>query len=83
MPMNLTIAHGSSGSGVFSQSQRGLIGIAVGTFEEGSYNIAIPGDRILDFLADLKDNTVDKFKYAYPEQKEDLWDLIFGSRHGG
>jgi S1-C subfamily serine protease len=82
MPMNLTIAHGSSGSGVFSQSQHGLVGVAVGTFEEGSYNIAIPGDRVLDFLNDLKDNTVEKFKYAYPEQEESLLDILFGSHNG-
>lgn len=69
MPMNMTIAHGSSGSGVFSEKQRGLIGVAVGTFEEGTYNIAIPADRVLDFLNDLKDNTVEKFMYAFPEKE--------------
>jgi len=69
MPMNMTIAHGSSGSGVFSNKQRALIGVAVGTFEEGTYNIAIPADRVLDFLNDLKDNTVEKFKYAFPEKE--------------
>jgi S1-C subfamily serine protease len=69
MPMNLTIAHGSSGSGVFSQKEHAMIGVAVGTFEEGSYNIAIPADRVLDFLNDLKDNTVQKFRYAFPEKK--------------
>lgn len=70
MPMNLTIAHGSSGSGVYSYRQRALIGIAVGTFEEGSYNIAVPADRVLDFLADLKDNTVDKFIAKNPEKQD-------------
>ena len=69
MPMNLTIAHGSSGSGVFSNKERALIGVAVGTFNEGSYNIAIPSDRVLDFLFDLQDNTVEKFKYAFPEKE--------------
>jgi S1-C subfamily serine protease len=68
MPMNLTIAHGSSGSGVYSNRERALIGVAVGTFEEGSYNIAVPADRVLDFLNDLQDNTVDKFKQAFPLQ---------------
>jgi S1-C subfamily serine protease len=74
MPMNMTIAHGSSGSGVFSNRQRGLIGVAVGTFEEGSFNIAIPGSHILDFLNDLPDNTVEKFAAAHPakEQSEDF-----------
>jgi len=66
MPMNLTIAHGSSGSGVFSERERGLIGVAVGTFSEGSFNIAIPADRVIDFLNDLQDNTVEKFQYAFP-----------------
>jgi S1-C subfamily serine protease len=69
MPINLTIAHGSSGSGIFSQRQQALIGIAVGTFGEGSYNIAIPADRIKDFLNDLKDNTVDKFVAVNPEKE--------------
>jgi len=74
MPMNMTIAHGSSGSGVFSNRQRGLIGVAVGTFEEGSFNIAISGSHILDFLNDLPDNTVEKFAAAHPakEQSEDF-----------
>jgi S1-C subfamily serine protease len=68
MPMNLTIAHGSSGSGVFSQAQHALIGVAVGTFAEGSYNIAIPSERVLEFLNDLSDNTVTKFIVAHPEK---------------
>jgi len=66
MPMNMTIAHGSSGSGVFSNRERALVGVAVGTFEEGSFNIAIPADRVIDFLHDLQDNTVEKFQYAFP-----------------
>jgi S1-C subfamily serine protease len=68
MPINLTIAHGSSGSGIFSKKEHALIGVAVGTFEEGSYNIAVPADRVLDFLNDLPDNTVDKFIKAFPIQ---------------
>jgi len=67
MPVNLTIAHGSSGSGVFSSKERALIGVAVGTFEEGSYNLAIPSDRVLYFLNHLQDSTVEKFKQAHPE----------------
>ncbi len=67
MPINITIAHGSSGSGIFSQKERALVGVAVGTFDEGSYNIAIPADRVLDFLLDLNDNTVTKFMQMYPE----------------
>ena len=70
MPMNMTIAHGSSGSGVFSKELRALIGVVVGTTEEGSYNIAMPADRIIDFLNDLRDNTVDKFVVAHPLQDE-------------
>lgn len=67
MPMNLTIAHGSSGSGVFSKKEHALIGVAVGTFQEGSYNIAIPASRVLVFLNHLQDNTVEKFIAANPE----------------
>lgn len=70
MPINLTIAHGSSGSGIFNQKQRALIGVAVGTFGEGNYNIAIPSDRVIDFLNDLRDNTVTKFVAAFPEQPD-------------
>ncbi|HXQ34840.1 MAG TPA: trypsin-like peptidase domain-containing protein, partial [Anaerolineales bacterium] len=66
MPMNMTIGHGSSGSGVYSARYRGLVGVAVGTFGEGSFNIAIPSDRVLDFLNDLPDNTVTKFMAAFP-----------------
>lgn len=66
MPMNMTIAHGSSGSGVYDTKTGKLIGIAVGTFSEGSFNLAIPSHRIIDFLKDLKDNTVDKFVVYNP-----------------
>jgi len=71
----MTIAHGSSGSGVFSNRERALVGVAVGTFEEGSFNIAIPADRVIDFLNDLQDNTVEKFQYAFPV-KEAVLDLF-------
>jgi S1-C subfamily serine protease len=71
MPMNMTIAHGSSGSGVFSKKLQALVGVAVGTFKEGSYNIAIPADRVIDFLNDLQDNTVEKFVAAHPQQPDD------------
>lgn len=74
MPVNCTWAHGSSGSGIFSEKQRGLIGVVVGATEEGSYNIAIPGDVVLNFLHDLKDNTVDKFEQANPvKEASDSW----------
>jgi len=69
MPMDVTIAPGSSGSGVFSGKERALIGIAVGSFQSGSYEIATPADRVLDFLNDLKDNTVEKFIAANPERE--------------
>lgn len=71
MPVNLTFAHGSSGSGIFSKKERSLIGVAVGTFSEGSYNIVIPSDRVLDFLNDLSDNTVEKFVAANPIKEAD------------
>jgi S1-C subfamily serine protease len=68
MPIDVTLAPGSSGSGVFSESKRALIGVAVGTFESGRYNIVIPADRVTDFLNDLQDNTVDKFVYLNPQK---------------
>jgi S1-C subfamily serine protease len=70
MPMNLTIANGSSGSGVFSQKDHALIGVAVGSFGEGSFNIAIPASRIIGFLNHLDDNTVAKFIAAFPPQPD-------------
>lgn len=66
MPMNITIAHGSSGSGIFSNKERALVAVAVGTFQEGSYNIAIPASRVINFLSHINDNTVDKFQKAFP-----------------
>lgn len=71
MPMNMTIAHGSSGSGVFSEDKLGLVGVVVATFQEGSFTGSIPGNRVLYFLNDLKDNTVAKFVEQNP-QKPDL-----------
>ena len=72
MPFDMTIAPGSSGSGLFSESQRALIGVVVGTTENGGYNIAIPSDRVIDFLMDIKDNTVTKFIASFPEQDADV-----------
>ena len=73
MPMNLTIAHGSSGSGVFSNREHALIGVAVGTFQEGSYNIAIPGSRVIAFLTHLSDNTLAKYAESHPERAASAW----------
>jgi S1-C subfamily serine protease len=68
MPVNCSWAHGSSGSGLFSMKERGLIGVVVAGSGESSYNAAIPADRVIDFLNDLQDNTVDKFVKAFPEK---------------
>ena len=80
LPMNLTIAPGSSGSGIFSQKQHALIAVAVGTTRNGGFNIAIPATRVLYLLHDLRDNTVEKYKQAFPEKEEDLLELLFGHR---
>jgi len=72
MPMDVTIAPGSSGSGIYSAKERALIGIAVGDFHSGTYDIVTPADRVLDFLNDLQDNTVDKFIAANPEKAETI-----------
>jgi trypsin-like peptidase len=42
MPVDGTVAPGSSGSGLFAPSQRALVGVAVGTVHYGGLNIAIP-----------------------------------------
>lgn len=76
MPMNLTIAHGSSGSGVFSSQQHALIGVAVGMFNEGSFAIAIPASRIKTLLLHLSDNTVEKFQAAHPPITVDLMQFL-------
>lgn len=73
MPINISIAHGSSGGGLFSTKKKGLIGIAVGGSGESSFNIGIPSDRIIDFLNDLKDNTVEKFQVAHPVLEDPMY----------
>ena len=68
MPVNLTIAHGSSGSGVFSTSQYALIGVAVGGSGEGTFNIVIPATRVKYLLKHLSKNSADEFIKAHAEK---------------
>lgn len=66
MPMDLTIAHGSSGSGVFDLKTKTLIGVAVGTFQEGRFNIAMPVSRVWYLLEHRSENTPEKFREKHP-----------------
>lgn len=76
MPMNITIAHGSSGSGIFSSREHALIGVAVGTFDEGSFNIGIPGSRVVEFIHHLPENSVSAF--VQKNQEHDAENPFYG-----
>lgn len=52
MPVDGTVAPGSSGSGLFDPAQRRLTGVAVGTVQYGGLNIAIPVSRVWALLGD-------------------------------
>lgn len=69
MPVQITIAPGSSGSGLFSPDRKALVGVMVGDFHSGEFAIAVPSDVVIDFLAHLKDNTVTKYQAAHPEHE--------------
>jgi hypothetical protein len=73
MLFDMTVAPGSSGSGLFSAKHKALIGVAVGMTGAAGYDIAIPADIVINFLNDLKDNTVDKFVAANPEKPASLF----------
>lgn len=62
MPINLSVAPGSSGGGIFSDKEKALIGVVVGKSGEGSFNVAIPSDRVLYLISHISSNTVEKFK---------------------
>jgi S1-C subfamily serine protease len=49
-PVDLTAAHGSSGSPVFDPAQRGVIGIVVGIIDE-HIQVATPASAIRRLLA--------------------------------
>ncbi len=53
MPIDGTVAPGSSGSGLFDPRQRALIGIAVGGTRQGGLNIAIPVSRVWNIPDDV------------------------------
>lgn len=52
MPIDGTVAPGSSGSGLFDPRQRALVGVVVGTVQFGGLNIAIPISRVWSLLSD-------------------------------
>jgi S1-C subfamily serine protease len=78
MPIIMSWAPGSSGSGVFDPKQRKLIGIAAGSSGAGSFNVAEPVSRVFYLLEHWKDNTVDIWTKTHPEQKAPTMILLFG-----
>lgn len=76
MPMNLTIAHGSSGSPVFNTAGD-VIGVAVGATSEGQFNIAIPATRVYLIAEVPAAFSWETFTKAHPPQPEDIFEIIF------
>jgi hypothetical protein len=75
-PVNITIAHGSSGSGVFESTKRTLVGIVVGTTGEGEFQIMEPASRVRYLLTHLQDNTKQRFQAANPVHEDETDDLF-------
>ncbi|MBZ5617095.1 MAG: serine protease [Acidobacteriia bacterium] len=74
MPMAMTIAHGSSGSPVFNKFGQ-VIGIAVGTFGEGNFNIAEPTTRAWAIATYPESYTWALFQKFHPPTEDDDFDF--------
>jgi S1-C subfamily serine protease len=66
MPVDITIAHGSSGSSIFDSKTGAIIGVLVGTTGEGRLNIAEPISRYWVLVNNLDKNSVDAFLKSHP-----------------
>ena len=73
MPVNLTIASGSSGSGVFDPKHKGLIGVVVGSTTEGTLNIVEPESRVVELLSHAKDNAPELWTKNHPAHPAIDW----------
>ena len=58
MPVDGTIAPGSSGSGLFDPRQQALIGVVVGASGHGGLCVAEPVSRVWNLLADTKSEPI-------------------------
>jgi S1-C subfamily serine protease len=65
MPVDITIAPGSSGSPLFDSKTHAVIGIMVGSTNQGRLNIAIPISRLL-FMYLTKDGDIKRFVMNNP-----------------
>jgi S1-C subfamily serine protease len=69
MPVDITIAHGSSGSPIFDSTTHCVIGVLVGTTGEGRLNVAEPISLYFGLMQNLDKNSVDAFLKAHPLQQ--------------
>ncbi len=79
MPIDGTVAPGSSGSGLFDPRQKALIGVAVGGTRQGGLNIAIPVSRVWNLLMDPNPQDLT----LHPDLKipDDVFKTRFGKDH--
>ncbi len=69
MPVDITIAHGSSGSPVFDSKTRCVIGVLVGTTGEGRLNVVEPISLYTNMMVNYEQNSVAAFLKAHPIQQ--------------
>lgn len=77
MPVDITIASGSSGSGIFSPSEKALIGIAVGSSREGGLIIVVPVSRLKELLLHIMENTPEEYRKKFPLTEPSEFDILF------
>jgi S1-C subfamily serine protease len=70
MPVDITIAHGSSGSPIFDSKTHCVIGVLVGTTGEGRLNVAEPISLYMSMMQNFDKNSVDAFLKAHPIQQQ-------------
>ncbi|MCU1301712.1 MAG: Trypsin-like peptidase domain [Candidatus Sulfotelmatobacter sp.] len=75
MPVDMTIASGSSGSPIFDAFQQEIIGVVVGDFRRGGFGIVIPVSRVWHLLNHLSENSVQEFQKKFPHKEVEPYEL--------
>lgn len=71
MPVDMTIAPGSSGSAIFDAFQQEIIGVVVGSPRYGGFGIVIPVSRVWYLTNHLAENSVQEYQKKFPHKEID------------
>ena len=70
MPVDITIAPGSSGSPLFDSKTHCIIGVMVGSTGAGTLMIAEPISSVLNLVSHIAESSLEAFKKAHPDKPE-------------